>query len=392
MDVVAVDEDAIQQEARPRKRASFRDEEEPVRPRSRPRADRINVRKRTGSNKGLLIGLLVGAVALVLLVGGGIGALLWFNSSRPSLTPAEALTALTGDMGPWPEAGGLFGPRGAWPAEQVVTLHISGVADRNTQQAIEDKLGSLVDPGRGSSTSSSYVGDRMSVQLAPVQDPQAFAQRVNFGTVVSVKGRVVTIVAKKVDGPPPNADPVTQALFELKSPNAHRRGQAAGKLAGMLPDNRRAEVTAALEPLLNDPDFFVRDNVNKAIGTWGTKENVPALIRALNHEQTRGSAIQALGKLKDERAIEPLTQMLENFFASHDASEALIAMGPVAEPAVIKLLRHPKNDVRGAAIEILKKIGTKASIPHLRIVVAEKDFFLKGPAEDAIRSIEASGR
>jgi HEAT repeat protein len=270
-----------------------------------------------------------------------------------------------------------------------VTLHISGVADRNTRQAIEDKFGTLVDPGGGSASSSNHTGDRLSVLLAPVRDPTAFAQKVDFGTVLGVNGRVVTIVARKVEGPPPNADPVTQALFELKSPNSHRRADAARRLAEMVPDNRRADVARALEPLLNDPEFFTRDAVNKALGVWGSKENVPALLLALNHEHTRGSAIEALGRLKDERAVEPLAQLLENFFARHPASEALRAMGPMAEKAVIKRLHHHDGGVRGEAIAILKVIGTRESLPALKAVVNEQDFFLTRPAEEAIRAIEA---
>jgi HEAT repeat protein len=97
----------------------------------------------------------------------------------------------------------------------------------------------------------------------------------------------------------------------------------------------------------------------------------------------------ALGRLKDERAIEPVAERLEEFFDRHDAAEALQAIGPAAEKAVIKRLHHRDMRVREAAIEIIQVIGTSESIPALEKVVAENDFFLTDTAKEAIQTIKA---
>jgi HEAT repeat protein len=98
--------------------------------------------------------------------------------------------------------------------------------------------------------------------------------------------------------------------------------------------------------------------------------------------------MRALGRLKDERAAEPLARLLERVPDRHEAIEALTAMGPVAEKAVCQRLRHPGAFVRGDACAILI-IGTRQSLPQLEEVVAAGDFFSKRNAEKAIQAIRA---
>src|SRR5262249_46459028 len=141
--------------------------------------------------------------------------------------------------------------------EQVVTVHIAGIKSDVMAEAIRDRLTVSVDPGKGHSLRSSAHGGRMTALLAFVKDPNVFAKRINFGTVHSVKNRVITIVAKAIDGlPPADADPVDKALFELKSPDLFRRSEAARRLKEMRPDERREQVARALVALLNDDNVF----------------------------------------------------------------------------------------------------------------------------------------
>jgi len=53
-----------------------------------------------------------------------------------------------------------------------------------------------------------------------------------------------------------------------------------------------------------------------------------------------------------------------------EAKAGLIAIGPMAEGAVAKSLKHERPEVRLACCEILSIIGTKASIASLRPLVA----------------------
>jgi hypothetical protein len=355
---------------------------EPVAPPARARGEAAappDVRRK--SHRPLVLALLGGCLGLSLLLAVGGGFLAWFAWSR-DLIPG------LGDSGDSPEPSLVGGPMAATPPEALVTLHISG-ADESTREAIQDQLPALVDGGRAYALTSQMQGDRLTVVVAPVRDPDAFARKIDFGTVRRVRGRTITLVAQKVAGPPPNADPVAKALHELKSPNPFRRADAARRLKDMIPDERRAQVAAALGPLLNDPQWLPRDEAIEAIAVWGSGANVPALLRALNHPESRRAAMLALGRLKDERAAEPLASRLEELGDMHTAAEALKAMGPVAEKAVRQRLNHHEPFVRAEVCGILKVIGTRDSLPALRQVVTENDFFASGEASAAIRAITA---
>jgi uncharacterized protein YjiS (DUF1127 family) len=321
-----------------------------------------------------LLGLAAGCLLLSLLAVGAGGALVWWAWPRP----AEA-------EGDWPAPNALGGPAGTYPPEQVLTLHVAGV-EANTREAILDKLTTLVDPGRGYAISSAQSDDRLTVLLAPVSDPKAFAQKVDFGTVRRVSGRTVTV---QVAGTPANADAVAKALHGLKSPNAMRRAESARQLKDMLPDERRAEVAPALEALLADPNPLTRDSAAEALGVWGSKANVPALLRAMNEWQNRRAAMLALGRLKDGRAAEPLASRLEDLGDRQVAAEALKALGPAAEKAVLQRLRHPDEFVRVEACRVLKVVGTRDSLPALNKVVAENDLAVSPEAKNAIQAITA---
>lgn len=200
----------------------------------------------------------------------------------------------------------------------------------------------------------------------------------------------------EADAPPANADAVTRALFQLKSPEMHIRHEGLRKLKDMIPDERRPEVIKALEPLLNDPEFFTRHWAIEALGVWGNQDAVPILLRAMNDKETRGDAMKALGRLKDARAAEPIAARLGEFFDRHDAEEALKAMGPIAEKAVLARLNHHEWGVRISVCDILAAIGTKQSLPALeKVAAAGKDIrsgqnhIVGMKAQEAITAIKA---
>jgi predicted Zn finger-like uncharacterized protein len=367
-------------------RAISEDEPRPRR-RNRDADHEPRPRKRGGMSGVLVIGLIVGFLGLLLIGGGIVAAVLLLKSS------SDKVTDLLVDVnGAWPEP--MAGPMGRFPGGmgmpggESVTVHAAGVSDEFTREAVEDKLSALMDKGNSSSTSSAQSGDRMTMILSPVHDPKKFAERIDFATVRSVEGRIVTIVVQKVDGPPANADDVTKALYRLKSPNSRRRGDAARKLKDTLPDERRPEVIAALEPLLTDADKGTREVAIEALGVWGTRDTVPLLLKTMKEKDTRAASIRALGRLKDERAIEPIAERLEDFFERGDAAEALKKFGPAAEEAMILRLRHTDDQVRQAACDVLKVIGTKRSLPILQKIAAENEFFLSPKAKEAIKAIE----
>jgi uncharacterized lipoprotein YajG len=91
-------------------------------------------------------------------------------------------------------AGCSYGP------EQTVTIEITGTMDDAEQDQITEKLKTMTD-GSGHSMSSFSSGNSMTIELAPVSDVQAFADKIDFGEVTAVEGRTVKVsVGDDADG------------------------------------------------------------------------------------------------------------------------------------------------------------------------------------------------
>lgn len=167
---------------------------------------------------------------------------------------------------------------------------------------------------------------------------------------------------------PANADAVDRALHDLRwSWTLFHKEEAMRGLKAIQPDERREEVSRVLERQLNHELPSMRQCAAEALVVWGTKENVPSLIRALDDDWpfVSRAAAEALARLKDE----------------------LRALGPAVEMAVAERLRHEDASVRRAACKLLQDIGTQQSISALEN--ATKDFFTEKEARAAIQAIKA---
>jgi hypothetical protein len=89
-----------------------------------------------------------------------------------------------------PAGGCNYGP------DETVTIEISGVASEQAYQDINERLKKMTDSS-SHKIISRRAGLNMSVELAPVADPEAFAKKIDFGKVTAVEGRTIKVV---VDG------------------------------------------------------------------------------------------------------------------------------------------------------------------------------------------------
>jgi hypothetical protein len=271
-----------------------------------------------------------------------------------------------------------------------VTVRVEGATDKYTYQAVMQGLLSSADAGQGRAVSGTPQGERATFLVGPVSDVDAFAKRITCGTIRSVRGRMVTMVATKAEQPVAS-DPVTVALFELKLQNL--RFEALRKLKTMEPvDQRRREVMTALREQRNIPSNFP-EQVAEAMANWATAEDVPMLVGILEKRQQGDFGLKpiigALGRLKDQRALPVLGDCLGDFMNRDDAAGALRAFGPVAEKVVLKQLFHQDWQVQKLACGVLATIGTQASIPSLEAVAASRQPFVPEAAEAAIKAIQA---
>lgn len=119
------------------------------------------------------------------------------------------------------------------------------------------------------------------------------------------------------------------------------------------------------------------------------------LVETLKDETTssypRRNAITTLGRLGDERAVEPLASALKDNdrYIRSEAAKALSGLGSAAaiEP-LIAALEDSDDHARRAVIVALGVIGDERAIQPLRQALEDQSYFTRSEAEKSIRQIE----
>lgn len=173
------------------------------------------------------------------------------------------------------------------------------------------------------------------------------------------------------------------------------------------------EAAAALLPLLQDKDEFVRRETAYALGETRSRTAVEALATALARDKeagVRGAAAVALGQIGDESAVPVLTEAIgrrisrsgflnritfrrteENEFVRRSAAVALGRLkSRAAVPALISVLANVRagDDVRRETARALGLIGDPVALPTLRVALTSSDPYLSEIAAEAIRKLE----
>jgi hypothetical protein len=193
------------------------------------------------------------------------------------------------------------------------------------------------------------------------------------------------LLAARPDLPRPLTDAeLDKALADLKSGDFFRAQGAAGRLARALPtEKRRAETAKELEALTTNPHPPLREAATQALAVWGGPDNVPALLRLLAQERIphyKEQVLDALAAIRDPSAAQPVAQQLADPFVRGKAAQALKALGPAAEKAVLPFLANPDRGVRIEACQVLGAVGGPDSLEPLQAAAGDAD---PGVAEEA---------
>lgn len=206
------------------------------------------------------------------------------------------------------------------------------------------------------------------------------------------------------------------------------RWKAAAAL-GRLKDDRGVD---ALITALNDVSWAVRRNATIALGDIGNEKGYEPLLNSLTDPDwhVRKYAAIALGKIGDERAIKPLVNTLKD--TDGDVRrKSIIALGKIGKPAVGELLKSFDNDdwhlrsqiavvlgkikderaveplidslynsryknqnkyVRGRIIEALGNIGDERAVDALINALDDQYIYVRIKAEEALQKIQALGK
>jgi len=188
--------------------------------------------------------------------------------------------------------------------------------------------------------------------------------------------------------PPEGADDLTVALTDLESSDPRKVKAGAERIAKMpVAKDRQDEVAKALAAALASEDGYARASALKALGVWYVPAVLPDMVKRLQDASglVRAFAFDALAGTKDVRAAEAIAARLPDDRGR--AAKALKAMGPLAEPTVLKYLKHADPKVRVEAIRVLGEVGTAKSLPALKPLTAEKDLSTRAAAERAVKAI-----
>jgi HEAT repeat protein len=157
-------------------------------------------------------------------------------------------------------------------------------------------------------------------------------------------------------------------------------------------DRFTAEGAGGLEPLLamlSDPSWTVRRAVVAALAARGMEAfpRLCELLRSFRDDETRIAAtVDALSALNGDADL-ALAEMTETAGAPVLADLAQILgrrRTSAGLPALVKLTRHPDDNVAVAAIEALGRIGGRAAVDSLVDAVESGNFFRAFPAIDVL--------
>jgi HEAT repeat protein len=155
-------------------------------------------------------------------------------------------------------------------------------------------------------------------------------------------------------------DEVEIQIDLIKDKDWFRRKDAAITL-GEMGDPR---AIAPLITALRDSEWNVREAAQDALAQIGPPA-VDALIKALREYQIRTFVIQVLGKIKDERVLDPLMIQLRNEEFKDVATKALVEVGLPAVERLMAVLNDKDKHVRKHAVMALGEIGISEAVEPL---------------------------
>ncbi len=126
------------------------------------------------------------------------------------------------------------------------------------------------------------------------------------------------------------------------------------------------QVAKSISALLKDNDWWIRITAAEILGDMGFDDVVPDLIESLKDAEIRWASTEALGKIKDKRALPALSSLIND--KSPDVRiEALNAIKGFDDPNVLELIaktasNDPMISIRNRAVEAIKEMKQRLNV------------------------------
>ncbi|MFC1844243.1 HEAT repeat domain-containing protein [Thermodesulfobacteriota bacterium] len=166
------------------------------------------------------------------------------------------------------------------------------------------------------------------------------------------------------------------------------------KAANALGEIKDARAVDPLIAILNDTDPVVRASAVRALGEIKDARAVDPLIGILNDTDpdVRASAVQALSNIKDARAVDPLIGALKSYYPQvrRNAVSGLYMIGTPAVDSLIFALKDNNYNVRMNAANALGEIKDARAVNPLIAILKDTDPDVRASAVRALGNIDVS--
>lgn len=106
---------------------------------------------------------------------------------------------------------------GCMDPNTTVTIEVSGTTTSEERESIlEDAI--VLTNSNSRSYTSGYMNDVYTIHLSPVEDVQAYADKIDFGTVTKVEGRTIYVDLNTQPAEPEVTDPAVPEEPEGEEP------------------------------------------------------------------------------------------------------------------------------------------------------------------------------
>ncbi len=199
-------------------------------------------------------------------------------------------------------------------------------------------------------------------------------------------------------GDPGHAEYYQANVDLLRIGESSDRHQALNRIADAKPSDvsdaeLRKEIARAVRDVAEDTglESDVRRAAIPVLVTWGSTYSVPILIGLLQDTDrfVQIDGLDALAKLQDEQAIEPVTELfVKNPLVRKEAADCLRSFGTAAEDTVLELVSPTDYVITQTTVQLLGDIGTNKSVERLRLL-RKLNFYklVQQDVTDAIKKI-----